>query len=118
MLIADAGGPGFDSSFRAVVNRLFPGLRLADIPNDDPIYEKPFHFANGAPALWHHGGRRALGVRYQGRLVVFYHPGDMNDAWKEGHSGARPEVWKAAYELGTNVIYYAVGQYLQFIGRQ
>ena len=118
MLIADAGGPQFNSSFRRAVRRMFPGLRLMDIPNDDDIYQQPFALPNGAPSLWHHGGRRALGVRYQGRLVIFYHPGDMNDAWKDGHSGARRDVWDAAYRLGTNVMYYATNQYLQFIGRQ
>jgi len=117
MLIADAGGPGFDSSFRSVVSRLFPGLRLIDIPNDDEIYQRPCPLPHGAPALWHHGGRRALGLRYQGRLVIFYHPGDMNDAWKTGHSGASRDVAEAAYQVGANVMHYAVRQYLHFIGR-
>ena len=45
------------------------------------------------------------------RWVVFYHPGDINDAWKDGHSGAAPQVADQAYKLGVNVIYYAFNQY-------
>ncbi|MFW6132389.1 MAG: DUF4159 domain-containing protein, partial [Planctomycetota bacterium] len=77
MLFADNGGGRFDRSFRGIVRRLFPDKPLVDIADDDPIFRHPFLFPNGAPPLWHHSGRRALGVRHQGRWVVFYHPGDI-----------------------------------------
>ena len=60
----------------------------ARFANDDIIYRQPFVFPNGAPRLWHHSGNRALGLKHNGRWVVFYHQGDIYDAWKTGHSGA------------------------------
>ena len=112
MLFADNAGGHFDPSFRRLLRRIFPELPLVDIASDDVIYQQPFLFPGGAPPLWHHGGRRALGVKYEGRWVVFYHPGDMCDAWKTGHSGASKAVANRAYKLGINVICYAFTQYL------
>ncbi len=111
MLFIDNGGGHFDSSVRNILRRIFPGKPLVDIPNDDSIYQRPYVFPDGAPPFWHHAGYRALGVRDEGRWVVFYHPGDINDAWKDDHSGATAEVADQAYKLGVNVMFYAFNQY-------
>jgi len=81
--------------------------------HDDPIFRLPYVFANGAPPLWHHGGYRAKGIKHKGRWIVFYHPGDLNDAWKTGHSGAKPKVAESSMHMAVNVIYYAATQYLR-----
>jgi hypothetical protein len=111
MMFIDNGGGHFGSSVRRMLSRVFPAKNLVDIANDDPIYQAPFVFPDGAPPFWHHDGNRALGIRHEGRWVVFYHPGDINDAWKDGHSGASPQVADQAYKLGVNIIYYAFNQY-------
>ena len=111
MIFATHGGGNFDRNFRNQLNRIFPGSRLVDIPNDDPIYRAPFVFPNGAPPLWQQAGSRSLGIRHEGRWVVFYHPGDMSDAWRDGHSGASPEVAEQAYRMAINVMYYAFNMY-------
>lgn len=111
MLFIDCGGGNFGRSVRNMLAKVFPGKSLVDIPNDDPIYQAPFVFPDGAPRFWHHDGNRALAIRHEGRIVAFYHPGDVKDAWKDGHSGAAPEVADQAYKLGVNVIYYAFNQY-------
>jgi hypothetical protein len=111
MLFIDNGGGQFGSNARRMLARVFPGKNLVDIANDDPIYQAPFVFPDGAPPFWHHDGNRALGIRHEGRWIVFYHPGDINDAWKDGHSGAAAQVADQAYKLGVNVIYYAFNQY-------
>ncbi len=49
---------------------------------------------------------------HEGRWVVFYHPGDLNDAWRDGHNDVAPQVAEQAYRLGVNVIYYAFTNYL------
>ena len=82
MLIADAGSARFHQSFTHFMRQVFPDKPLLDIADDDMIYQLPYGFPDGAPAFWHHGGRRAMGIKHEGRWVVFYHPGDMNDAWK------------------------------------
>jgi hypothetical protein len=73
----------------------------------------PYVFPNGAPPLWHHGGNRALGAKHKNRWVVFYHPGDINDAWKTGHSGMDPQLANGAIEIGVNVVYYSFTHYLE-----
>lgn len=111
MLFIDCGGGSFGRSVRNMLAKVFPGKSLVDIPNDDPIYQTPFMFPDGAPRFWHHDGNRALAIRHEGRIVAFYHPGDIKDAWKEGHSGVTEEVADQAYKLGVNVIYYAFNNY-------
>ncbi len=112
MLFADNGGGSFNSSFRALMRRVFPDLRWVDIASDDVIYRMPFVFPNGAPPLWHHSGYRALGLKHDGRWVVFYHQGDLNDGWKTGHSGLTEGQAMQAYKLGINVVNYAFNQYV------
>jgi len=112
LIFADNGGGSFNQSFRALMRRAFPELEWVDISNDDILFQQPFVFPNGAPPLWHHSGDRALGLKHNGRWVVFYHQGDLNDAWKTGHSGATENQAMQAYRLGTNIINYAFNQYM------
>ena len=108
MLIADAGSARFHNSFIHFIRQVFPGKPLVDIADDDMLYQAPTRFPDGAPAFWHHGGRRALGIKHDGRWVAFYHPGDMNDAWKSsGYTDVSPEMRDAAMSLGVNLINYA-----------
>jgi len=113
MLFADCGSPQWHSNFRGFVSALLPGEPFVVIADDDPIFQMPYTFRNGAPPLWHHGGTRALGVKYKGRWVVFYHPGDVHDAWKTGHSGISTQLAKGGFEMGVNVVYYAFTHYLE-----
>ncbi len=41
-------------------------------------------------------------------------PGDLNDAWKKGHSGLDEETAMQAYKLGINVMRYAFVHYLSY----
>lgn len=112
MLIADAGSPAFHQSFCHFIRQVFPDKPLLDIADDDMLYQLPYGFPNGAPAFWHHGGRRASGIKHEGRWCVFYHPGDMNDAWKlPGYSDVTPDMRDAAMQLGINLVYYAFNQW-------
>jgi hypothetical protein len=113
MIFADAGSPGFDRSFRHFARQILPGYQLLNIADDDPIFMMPYAFPHGAPPLWHHGGKRALGLKYKNRWVVFYHPGDVNDAWKHGASGLSRKQAEAAYQIGVNITYYAFTNYLE-----
>jgi len=112
LIFGDAASPTFHHYFAHMCRTVFPGKPLVDIPDDDPIFREPFSFPNGAPPLWHHGGHRALGIKHEGRWVVFYHPGDMGDAWKTGHSGASDAVAQRALKLGINIMYYTFTRYL------
>lgn len=119
MLIADAGSMRFHQSFVHFMRQVFPDKPLLDIADDDMLYQLPYGFPDGAPAFWHHGGRRALGIKHEGRWIVFYHPGDMNDAWKsQGYSDCTPEMREAAINLGINLVYYAFNQWNDAIAKK
>jgi hypothetical protein len=113
MIFADAGSPAFHNSFRAFADTLLPGNRLVGISRDDPLFQSPFALPQGAPPLWHHGGYQCLGVKYQNRWAVFYHPGDLKDAFRTGHSGLDPAIVRSAEQTGINVITYAFTKYLE-----
>lgn len=121
MIFADAGSPHFGQSFRQLMAQVFPDHGMVDIPNDDAIFgggdsalQAPFLFPNGAPPLWHHDGYRAMGVKDdQGHWMVFYFPGDLKDAWKNGHYGVSKEVAAQAFHMGFNVLYYAFTYYTE-----
>ena len=112
MLFADAGSPDFHNSFTALMAAVFPDRQLVTIADDDPLFQAPFTFPNGAPPLWHHGGYKGMGVKHQNRWAVFYHPGDINDAWKTGGSGMSRDLMEQSYRLGVNIIYHAFTNYL------
>jgi len=112
MLIADAGSAQFHRTFLHFIRQVFPDKPLLDIADDDMIYQLPYRFPEGAPAFWGHGGRRAMGIKHEGRWIAFYHPGDMNDAWKsQGYTDVTPEMREAAMSLGVNLVYYAFNQW-------
>lgn len=113
MLFASAGSPQWDRNFRSLMRAVFPGEPLRTIAHDDPIYQMPYTFPHGAPPLWHHGGNQSMGIRREGRWVVFYHPGDIQDAWRTGYSGLHSDLARRAFEMGVNVIYYAFTNYLE-----
>lgn len=112
MIFADNGGGSFNGSFRGLMKKVFPELEWVDIANDDIVFRQPFLFPNGAPALWHHSGYRALGLKLNERWVAFYHQGDLNDAWKNGHNQISDAQASQAYKIGINVINYAFNQYM------
>jgi hypothetical protein len=113
MLFADCGSPRWDAAFRSLAQRTMPGEPLRVIADDDIIFQLPFTFPNGAPPLWHHGGTRAMGMKHKGRWVIFYHPGDVNDAWKTGRSGMEARLAEGAIEIGVNIVYYSFTHYLE-----
>ena len=119
MLIADAGSPSFGQHFRRFIREVFPDKQLLDIADDDMLFQLPYGFPNGAPPFWHHDGYRAQGIKHDGRWIVFYHPGDMNDAWKSpGYSDVTPQMKDAAMNLGVNLVYYSFNQWNDAVARQ
>ena len=50
--------------------------------------------------------------------MAYYHPGDIGDAWADGHAGVRRPIWEYCYQLGTNVIFYAHSQYNRWLDTQ
>lgn len=115
MVFGDNGGSGaFHNYFLAMMQRVLPKVRPSRIPLDDTIHRIPFQIPF-LPYVAPHGGKDALGWRVDGRLVCYYHPGDIGDAWTDDHSGVSPEIYEACYQLGTNVIFYAHSEYSKWL---
>lgn len=115
MLFGDNGGSRtWHSQFLSMMQQVLPNVRPTPIPLDDVIHRVPFQIPF-LPYVAPHGGKEALGWRVDGRLVCYYHPGDIGDAWADDHSGVAPEVWEACYQLGTNVIFYAHTEYAKWL---
>ena len=115
MIFGDNGGSGgFHNQFIGMMRRVLPNVRPSRIPLDDTIHRIPFQIPF-LPYVAPHGGKDALGWRVDGRLVCYYHPGDIGDAWTDDHSGVSPEIYEACYQLGTNVIFYAHAEYSKWL---
>lgn len=76
------------------------------VPLDDVIHTVPTGLKS-LPIVTPHGGRDAWGWKHEGRWIAYYHPGDIGNAWADGHAGVKNDVWEACYELRVNVMLYA-----------
>ncbi len=117
MLFASAGTGHFHNQFIALMQRVLPDVRPVPIPLDDIIHRAPFPMAR-FPYVVAHGGKEPLGWNVDGRWVCYYHPGDISDAWADGHSGVSPEVYNGCYQLGANVINYGHTEYAKWLMSQ
>lgn len=107
MLFGDNGGSKhFHNQFLAMMQKILPDVRPVRIPVDDKIHRIPFTIPR-VPYVAPHGGTEALGWFKDGRWMCYYHPGDIGDAWANGHAGVSPEIWNMCYQLGVNIINYA-----------
>jgi hypothetical protein len=107
-MVVSCGGPRFDKVFRKFTNELFPGLQLKEVPLDDAVFDEPYDMLNGSPRLWRHAGNKLMGLKKDGRWILFYHPGNINDAWKTGGMGATEDDVEESYRMGINMISYAM----------
>jgi hypothetical protein len=115
MIFGDNGGSGhFHNQFVGMMRRVLPNVRPTRIPLDDVVHRIPYPIPF-LPYVAPHGGKDALGWRVDGRLVCYYHPGDIGDAWTDDHSGVAPEIYESCYQLGTNIIFYAHSEYSKWL---
>lgn len=114
MLFGDNGGSsGWEGKFVGMMQRILPKVEPISVYLDHPIHQVPFELPKLPYVVKH--GQDALGWVVDGRLVAYYHPGDIGDAWADGHSGVPREVWDNCYKLGINVIFYAYVQQNRWI---
>ncbi len=112
MIFADNGGSsGWHSQFFSLMQKTLPKVKPQPVPLDHPIHNGvPF-----LPVVAPHGGRLAWGWVVDGRIAVYYHPGDIGDAWADGHAGVPRHVWESGYRLGGNVMLYANSEYSRWL---
>lgn len=118
MLFGDNGGSRhFHNQFLSMMSAVLPNVQPVSVPLDDRIHRIPYSIPF-LPIVAPHGGKEALGWKVDGRWVCYYHPGDIADAWADGHAGVRPEVAEYCYQLGVNVIFYGHAEYAQWLDSQ
>ncbi len=115
MVFIDNGGSGhFHNQVLSMMQQVLPNIRPSHVPLDDTIHRIPYPIPF-LPYVAPHGGKEALGWRIDGRLVAYYHPGDIGDAWADGHAGVKPEITEFCYQLGVNVVFYAHAEYSKWL---
>lgn len=116
MIFCDNGGSRhFHNQFVAMMDYVLEGkVESVAVPLDDPIHSVPYRIPF-LPYVAPHGGKEALGWKVDGRWVAYYSPGDIADAWSDGHAGVKPEVWEYCFQLGTNVMFYAHLEYNKWL---
>lgn len=116
MIFCDNGGSRhFHNQFVDMMNHVLDGkVEAVAVPLDDPIHSVPYRIPF-LPYVAPHGGKEALGWKVDGRWVAYYSPGDIADAWSDGHAGVKPEVWEYCFQLGTNVMFYAHLEYNKWL---
>ncbi len=102
---------GLDVYIRRELKKVFPKLKLQEIPTNHPIYNQTFKFKNGIPKIHEHDKKRpqGFGIFYEGRLVVFYdYETDLSDGWEDEIIHNNPKsVREKALKMGANIIEYA-----------
>ena len=105
---------GMDKFFRKEIKKVFPNQELLEIPFSHEIYDSHYNYPNGLPKIHEHGGGppHGYGIFYEGRMVVFYSFNtNISDGWAHPNVHGDPlEVRQKAFEMGTNIIVYALTQ--------
>jgi Domain of unknown function (DUF4159) len=115
MLFGDNGGSSaWEGQFVGMMAKVLPRVEPISVYLDHPIHRVPYPLPR-LPIVAPHGRSNALGWVVDGRLAVYYHPGDIGDAWADGHSGVPHEVWESCYQLGVNIIHYAHAEYNKWL---
>ena len=118
MIFADNGGSsGWHGAFFNLMRNVLPEVQPIRVPLDHPVHQRPYPIPF-LPYVAPHGGKDAYGWVVNGRLVTYYHPGDIGDAWSDGHAGVKREIYELCYQLGVNIIFYAHAEYNKWLAGQ
>lgn len=102
---------GLDKYLRRELKKVFPTLKLQEIPNNHPIYHQTFSFKKGIPKIHEHNKKppQGLGLFYKNRLIIFYdYESDLSDGWEDAEIHNNPkEIRMKALKMGANIIEYA-----------
>lgn len=108
---------GMDASFRREMKKVLPESKFIELPFSHPIYHVQYNFPNGTPKIHEHDKLPAqgFGVFLDGVMVCYYnYQSDLCDGWEaESVHGDPPQKRRAALEMGTNVLLYALSRGVQ-----
>ncbi|MDI6840146.1 MAG: DUF4159 domain-containing protein [bacterium] len=102
---------GMDEYFRREIGKVFPGIKLEELPFKHPIYHSFYDF-DYLPKIHKHDDKppKGYGIFYQGRLVVFYtYETNISDGWADPWVHNDPaEKREEAFKMGVNILMYAI----------
>jgi len=104
---------GLDEHIRREMQKVFPNQEFVELPFDHPIYRSHYRFPSGLPKVHEHDGAPPQGFGLfddGGRLAVFYsYEADLGNGWDPPDvHGNPPDVRRAALQMGTNILVYAL----------
>lgn len=103
---------GLDTSFRALVQRLYPETQLVELPFSHPIFHYPNSFTAGAPKVHEHDGgpARVFAVMSGGRMTVLYtFDTDIGNGTEDAGIYDDPQAKRdAAMRFAVNIATYVV----------
>ena len=112
MLVADSSGGDFERRFDQFMSLVLPGRRLRPIEHDHEVYRgrhMPYKLPRGCPIYREHGSADARGIFAEdGRLMVFFSPGDLGSAWAVVDLGRKRGAVEQAFQIGTNLVAYSL----------
>jgi hypothetical protein len=111
----ERSGNSIDKAFRREIAKVLPDNPLVELPADHPLYRCFFDLPNGPPQIHAHNENeppRGFGIYLNGRLAVFYAwNSDIGNGWEDARvHDDPPEKRRAALEMGTNLLMYAMLQ--------
>lgn len=105
---------GLDEFIRKEMKKVFPEQKFVELPFTHPIYSSYFNFGNGLPKIHEHDDKSPQGFAMfnEGRLCVFYtFESNLGDGWPDPEiHGDTPEAREKAFQMGVNIIVYALSQ--------
>lgn len=102
---------GLDKYIRIQLEKVFPNIKLKEIPSTHEIFNQTFTFKKGIPKIHEHDKKtpQGFGLFFKGRLVCFYdYESDLSDGWEDAKVHNNPEEKRIkALQMGSNIIEYA-----------
>lgn len=102
---------GFDPYVRPVIEKIFPGEELLELPASHPIYSMVFDFPDGLPKIHEHEGKppQGFGIFRNGRLVLYYtYESNLADGWAYDVHDNPEHVVEQSLQMGVNLLVYAL----------
>ncbi len=99
---------GMDKYIRPQLEKIFPGIKLTELPFNHPVFHQKYDFPKGLPKIHEHDGKtpQAFGLFHEGRLVVMYtYETDLDDGWEDKDIYKDPDdVRDKAFKMGANIV--------------
>ncbi len=112
MLVADSSGGSFETHFNQFISQVLPGRRMRTIEHDHEVFRgryMPYKLPRGCPIYREHGSTDARGIfADDGRLMVFFSPGDLGSGWAVVDLGKKRGAVEQAFQMGTNLVLYSL----------